>query len=332
MALTEQSNATLEDISRVLSREENRTVALCGHVSPDGDCLGSVLALGHALRLLGKDVACLLAKDEAVELGLSFIPGAGALAPACSYVGESDVFVACDVPNLQRLGDAAAVHARAKTTITVDHHASPTTVSDLNYVDPDAPATALIVWDLVKAMGLSPTADIAACAYTGLMTDTGGFQFQNTTVGCFAAASEMVACGADPASIARDSFQNRSVSSLMLERRMLERAEFDLDRGFAISCLSQEDFLEAGADRHDAEPLINVLRSVAGVEVAAILRDQGDVVRGSLRAKDDTDVSAIAREFGGGGHVAAAGFTYEGSLPEAVSDVKRALIEAREGR
>lgn len=328
MAVTEQTNASLSDIAKVF--EAHRSFAICGHVSPDGDCLGSQLALAHSLRAMGKTAVCLLAKDEPLDLGLSLIPGAGELMPACRYGEIPDVFVACDVPNLQRLGDGSQVHARARVTVTIDHHAYPVAMSDFNYVDPDAPATAMIVWNLLASSGFPMTEKVASCAYAGLMTDTGGFQFQNTDAECFLRAAEMVDAGAKPSSIARDCFQNRSVASLRLEQRMLERAEFDLEKGIALSCISKEDFDELGAGKHDAEPLINVLRSVAGVRVAGILRDQAGEVRGSLRAKDDTDVSAVARMFGGGGHIAAAGFTYEGTLADALRDVRQALLDVCE--
>lgn len=326
MAVTEQTNATFDDIAKVFA--DNDVFAICGHVSPDGDCLGSQLALAHSLRAAGKTAVCLLAKDDPIELGLSLIPGAHDLLPACDYCESPDVFIACDVPNLQRLGDAAEVHGRAGLTVTIDHHAVPVAMSDLNYIDPDAPATAMIVWELLTSSGLPVTADVATCAFTGLLTDTGGFQFQNTNAACFQRASEMVSFGAVPSSIARNCFQNRTEASLRLEERMLDRAEFDMENGIALSYLTKEDFEEFGAAKHDAEPLINVLRSVAGVKVACILRDQAGEVRGSLRAKDDTDVSEVARRFGGGGHIAAAGFTYEGSIEEAVADVKHALMAA----
>lgn len=330
MALTEQSNTTLAEIAEEFRRIES--FAICGHVSPDGDCLGSQLALAHALRSLGKEVTCLLARDEPLELGLSLMPGAEGLSPACRFEGSADAFVACDVPNVTRLGDGASVQARCARTFTIDHHACPTSMSTFNYVDPDAPATASIVWELVGLLGIELTPDIARCAFTGLLTDTGGFQFQNADADCFSVAAQMVSSGANPAQIARDTFQNRSLASLRLEQRMLERAHVDEEAGVAVSYLKREDFDELGASKHDAEPLVNVLRSLSCVRVVAMLREQGSEVRGSLRAKDDTDVSQVARSFGGGGHVAAAGFAYDGSLSDAVRDVESALRAALAGQ
>lgn len=324
--VTPQTNVDLAGIAARM--KEIDSFALCGHVNPDGDCLGSQLALAWALRSLGKSVDCLLARDDALDAGLRWLPGSEDLVPAAEYAGSPQAFVACDVPTTERLGDGAAVQARCAETFTVDHHAVETCMSQHNYVDPDAAAAALIVWQLVKELGVVPDVRIAQCAYAGLMTDTGGFRYQNADAACFAAAAEMVAAGARPDEAAVAFFQNRSVASLRLMERMLDHAEMDLDSGMAISYVTLADFQECGAVRADSEALIDVLRSVSGVRVVAMLRENSEEVRGSLRAKDGTDVSHIARSFGGGGHVAASGFTYKGPLDEAVAAVRAAMLAA----
>ena len=150
-------------------------------------------------------------------------------------------------------------------------------------------------------------------------------QYQNTDAAAMRAASEMVEAGADPASVSRAIFQNRTLPSVRLEGIAVERMTFGAGGAYALSWLSCDDFEATGAVKADAEPIIDALRSVAGVRVACMLREQGDVVRGSLRAKDDTDVAAVARSFGGGGHVAAAGFTLSCTLDEARRLVDEAL-------
>ena len=177
-------------------------------------------------------------------------------------------------------------------------------------------------------LGVSRSGDLVTCCYTGLVTDTGRFQYQNTDARCMRLASQMVEEGADPASISRAVFQNRTLASMQLEAQAVSRAEFHEREGFAISYLTLADFARFKAVKSDAEPVINALRSIAGVNVACMLRQHEDCIRGSLRAKDDTDVSAIARSFGGGGHVAAAGFTLHTSMQEAVEQVRAALQEA----
>ena len=326
MAVTPQTNT---DLSTIAARLRGvASVAICGHVNPDGDCLGSQLALAHALRALGVQVDCLLAQPDALDAGMRTLPGADDLVPAAAYTASPEAFVAVDVPTPERLGDAAAVHARCPLTITIDHHAVPCAMSQLNYVDPDAPATAQLVWRLVKELGVEPTAELAQCAYVGLMTDTGGFRYQQTDAACFQAAAEMTAAGARPSDAAVAFFQNRSLASVRLMERMLARAEIDLERGLALSYVTRADFEELGAVRADAEPLVDTLRSIRGVRAAGMLREQDGCVRGSLRAKDGTDVAQTARRFGGGGHRAAAGFTFEGALDEAIPAVRAALLEA----
>ena len=322
MALTPQSNTTLRAIADVLRGADE--VVLAGHVSPDGDCLGSQLALAAALRSLGKRVVCVLAKDEPIDANLRFLPGADWFVPAASYEGTPDLFVALDVPNADRLGEAASILERCPASVTVDHHAAPKRMTELAYVDPESPSATMLVWELVRELGCADEV-VATCCYTGLVTDTGRFQYQNTRVGAFEAAAEMVRAGADPSAVATAVFQNRSLASMRLEALVLDRMLFGADGQLVVSWLTLQDFEASGAVKADAEPLVNSLRMLSGVRIACMLREQADGIRGSLRAKDDTDVSLIARTLGGGGHKAAAGFTLACAMEEAVGKVAEAL-------
>lgn len=327
MSLTPQSNTDLASLAEEL--KGHSTFALCGHINPDGDCIGSQLALCHALRLLGKEVTCLLAQKGGIDKGLSFLPGISAMVPASDYGSTPEVFIACDVPSVERMGDdVAAVRERCGLTVTIDHHAHPERVSDLSYVDPAAPATTTIIWDLIKELGVDPTDDVACCAYTGLVTDTGCFQFQNTDTAAFAAAFEMVSAGAKPDEVARNVFQNRTLASLKLEETVLSRMQLGLGGAYALSYLTRADFEKANAVKADSEPLVNVLRSIEGVQVACLLREEPEHIRGSMRAKNDVDVSALARSMNGGGHRAAAGFTLYEDLPTALAHVAQTLENA----
>lgn len=323
MAVTPQSNTTLEEIAEVLLKAQ--TIAICGHVSPDGDCLGAGLALAHALRGLGKKVAALTARPEPIEPGLRFLPGADTLMAAVDYSGVPDVLVAVDVPTPERLGDGDAVRKRARATVTIDHHAVPQAMADYSYTDPDVAATAMLVWQLAHLLGADCAGAVATCCYTGLMTDTGRFQYQNTDEGVFLSAAQMVKEGARPGDISCEVYQNRPLASLLLEALVIDRMVFLSGGQCVISWLETSDFERLGAQKSDAEPLVNVLRSVGGVRVACMLRQQDGAVRGSLRAKDDTDVAAIARRFGGGGHRAAAGFTFQGTVAQAVEELSGIL-------
>lgn len=325
------TGASLREVAQVLAPLDD--IVICGHVSPDGDCIGSQLGLAAALKQQGKRVTCLLAKNEPIDYGLHFLPGIDDMVYAGDFDGPIGAFVSVDVPNADRMGNAAAkLHAAAPVTVTIDHHPASKPMSQVNHVDVDASAAALIVWDLAAAMGVELSSDIATCCYTGLVTDTGRFQYQNTDAASFSAASAMIAAGADPSTISQQVYQNRSLASLKLEMAILQHMEFYGDGAFAVSYLSLGDFQAADAQKSDAEPLIDVLRSLRGVRVACILREQEDNVRGSLRAKDDTDVSDIAANIGGGGHRAAAGFTFNGSLDDAracIAQVYKNLEQAR---
>ncbi len=321
--LTPQSNTTLTEIAQRLN--EFQTFAICGHVNPDGDCLGSQLALYHALVSKGKDVVCLLAKDDPLSEDFMFLPGIETMIPAQEYTDTPDVFIAVDVPTRERMKDAAPCAERTAFTITIDHHVNPEAVSLLNYVDPDSPSASLLIWKLVKEMD-AQSQEVALCALTGLITDTGRFSFQNTTPEAFIVAAEMVEMGASLSLISNEVFQSRSLPSLLLERIVLDRLSLSCDGKFSCSYLSLEDFETCKATKADAEVLIDTLRGIRGVQVALILKESTDnEVRGSLRAKDDTDVSVVARLYDGGGHKAAAGFTFKGSLDEAVAEVPEAV-------
>ena len=324
MAVTPQTNTTLTAIACAL-RERDHFV-ICGHVSPDGDCLGSQLALAAALRQAGKQCACVLARDEEPPRDLAFLPGFDGLVPAARYEGPCEVFVAVDVPTTERVGDAARLQAAADLTVTVDHHAVPEAMSVLSYTDPDVASTTMLVWELAAVLGAERDRIVATCCYTGLMTDTGRFQYQNADAAAFAAAAEMVAAGAEPAVISRRIYQSRSLASVQLEGRNADHMALSADGAAALSWLSQADFEACGACKADAEPMVDVLRAIDGVEVACMLREQPDgEIRGSLRAKGDADVAAIARAFGGGGHTAAAGFTFAGTLVQAVDALAERL-------
>ena len=324
MTVTPQTNTTLEQIAEVIRAHDD--FVLCGHVSPDGDCLGSQLALWHTLRAMGKRATCVLVRDEVVGPALSFMPGMSEMIPAKNFDGTCEVFIGLDVPSRQRIGeDACKILDSAADSITIDHHAFDTPMCNHVYVDPDIASASILVWNIAKMLISEPPVESATCAYAGLLTDTGSFRFQNSDSIAFNAAAELVAHGADPSWVATHTYQSRTLESLKLEAITIFRLQTVCDGKAAISYVSQEDMERIGAKRTDVEPLIDTVRSVAGTTVACVLRDQDGVVRGNIRSKDDTDVSILARELGGGGHKAAAGFTLEMPLSEAVDFMKEKL-------
>ena len=328
MATTPQTNTTLLAIANALKDADD--IVIGGHVGPDGDCLGSQLALMHALRSMGKTVTATLAKDEPIDAALAYLPGSDQMVFAGSYDGPVRAFVAVDVPNEERLmPDQWRLHQKAQLTITIDHHAYDKAMADLSYTDPDAASASILVWQVCEYLGASSNSEVAQCAFTGLMTDTGSFRYSNANAEAFEYAAAMVKAGADPSLAAQKVFQNRRRASVELQKLVIERMAFSCGGRFAVSYLLRDDFERLGAVKSDAEPMIDVLRSIEGVDVACMLREQEKDIRGSFRAKDDTDVAALARKYGGGGHKAAAGFSLSLPMGKALdvvcADVMKAL-------
>jgi phosphoesterase RecJ-like protein len=281
----------------------------------------------HALKSLGKNVVCVLVRDEPIGPELAFMPGSDSMVPAVTYEGPCTVFMGLDVPSRERIGAAVDLLDRSELSITIDHHAADQRMCDYVYVDPDCAAASILVWDVVKLLLEEPPLESALCAYVGLATDTGCFRFQNSDSKAFAAAAELIGFGVDPAYVATKSFQNRSLASLKLEGCVIDRLEIIVDGQAAISWVTKADFDRVGGVKSDAEPLIDTVRELTGIRVACMLREQDGKIRGSLRSKDETDVSVLARRFGGGGHHAAAGFTLDMTLSEALSLMKTSISE-----
>lgn len=321
-------NSSLEEIAEVL--KSANSIAICGHTTPDGDCIGSQMAAYHALRALGKSVKCLLARNEALDKSLSFLPGCQDMIAAKNYTETPDVFLALDVPNVGRMGVAGAeVFERAPVTITIDHHRSEEPMSNYNFVSPTTASASMLVWDLIGCLGVEKTKDIAQCCYHGLVTDTGSFRHQNTSVDCFEYAMEMLNAGADIQATSEAFFMSRRYESIALEQEVLSRLRRGSKKNYAITYITREDFKKFKCKKIDAEPIVEVMRSIDGVRVACILREESNrSIRGSFRASDDTDVSRLANFFGGGGHKGAAGFGLFASLSDDSSQKQVSPLEA----
>lgn len=291
------------------------SVAVCAHVRPDGDAVGSVLALTLALRAAGIPAVPTLADDRDPSATYAFLPGFG-LYVRPTELEQPQVFVALDTPNPDRLGIAEPLAANAETLIVIDHHPDNRQFGSVNIVDEHAAATSQLVWRFLEALEVPPTPEIALCCYVALMTDTGRFQYDNTTSDALRIAAEMLDAGVEPAEASRLVYQERSEASLALEARLLSRLTVANGGHVAWTWLDDEDFRVTGALPEEAEHLPDAVRVIGGIDVAVLLRVIGGEVRGNLRAKTGADVGSVARALGGGGHRAAAGFTFEGSLDE----------------
>jgi phosphoesterase RecJ-like protein len=290
------------------------------HENPDGDALGSLLGATLALRGLGKDVVMYLAGDAPLPAEYGFLPLAELRRELPEDV-ESRVVLALDCANESRIGPVPELLERAPLVIDVDHHHDNTRFGGVNLIVADASSTAEIVRDLLHELDVPLTPEIAEALYVALVTDTGRFQYANTTPKALRLAAELVEAGADVHKVFQDVYENVQFAKLKLLARALERAQVYEGGRLVVSYLLRNDFAEVGAVEPYSEGIIDFLRAVEGADMAALIREPprggSPARRISLRAShDELDVSAIARASGGGGHRQAAGFSSDASIAE----------------
>lgn len=303
---------------------EGRRFLIVGHVDPDPDAIGSVLALDRVLRAMNKQSAPLSA--DAPAANWDFMPGVDRIvSPADVEADRSTVLVVLD-GELNRAGSAAGLAKSAGLTVNIDHHETNPLVCDVNWVVPEAPATGVLVYHLIKALGAPIDAGTATCLYAALWSDTGSFRFPNTTAESFEIAAELVRLGARPDQIARR-LGEKSTGYMRLLSRFLSTLQQSPDGRIAWACLTQKMVEEAGAEPYDTEGLMQYPMMISGVELGFLLRETGSGdVRVSLRSRGSVDVSAVAASLGGGGHARAAGATVEGDVAAA----QRLVLERME--
>lgn len=306
------------------------SIAISGHTNPDGDALGSVLGLGLALRRHYplKRVDLLLADDAPVPRVYRFLAGSDELVPAACYADDPDLFIAVDAPTLERLQDSSAVANRAGARLVIDHHPAREEFADVVVRDPSAAATAVLVSGLLEAAHIKLEPAIAQCLFCGLVTDTGRFQYQNADPAAFACAARLVEAGADPARVALEVYQSQRLEYLHLESIVMGRIRTAADGRVAYSYATADDLAACGVGHDECDGLIDAVRQVEGAEVCLFLKDgrTPGIVRGNLRSKVDLDVSVVAARHDGGGHAAAAGFSFKGTVEEALDTVLPELI------
>src|SRR3989440_3205709 len=320
------STSKFQDIGQIL--RDHQRFAILGHVRPDGDALGSQLALALSLQQLGKDVR--VWNEDGMLEKYSFLPRADLLTKPPSVAEDVDVAIALDTAIQNRLGTALAAVGSAKIWINIDHHRSNPGYGDLVIVDVSAPATGEIIFNLIKSQGLPFDHDIAENLYAAISTDTGSFQYPNTSARTFEIAAELVrAGGLDVGKISRQLYENYPRRRLELLRELLRTMRFSAHDRVASFSLSLKTAADLSVLPEDNEGLIDHLRAVRGVIVAVFFEELVDgKVRVSMRSKDEAvDVCAICQKFGGGGHTLAAGARIRGSLAEVEEKV---LEEVRE--
>lgn len=304
--------------------EDSPTIAICAHTSPDGDAIGSGLALAMIIRAHcpHSQVTNLLADDAPVPRIYRFLPGADSFVRARDYHEDPDLFISVDLSRDSRLNEAEVVLGRSAHHAIIDHHPCTSHTGDVALIRPDAAAAGVLVTEFAQQLGVTLTPAMAQCLFCAITTDTGRFQYQNADPEAFQVASLLVDAGARPSEVSLNVYQSFSLSYLHLEAAVMARITTFAQGRIAYSYATEEDFERTNAQLDECDGLIDVVRSVAGGEVALFLKEvPGGHVRGNLRSKNDLDVSLVAAELGGGGHKAAAGFTFDGELGEALSAV-----------
>ncbi|HEV3409943.1 MAG TPA: bifunctional oligoribonuclease/PAP phosphatase NrnA, partial [Chthoniobacterales bacterium] len=290
-------------------------IAVLSHVRPDGDALGSQLALGISLRQLGKEVV--VWNEDGMLEKYSFMPCAELLVRPPAEPQEFDLSVALDTAVQNRLGNAGEA-VRAPKWINIDHHPTNPRYGDLNYIEPTAPATGQILYELLATQDLPINPEIAENLFVAISTDTGSFQYPNTTAHTFEIGAELVKRGVNVGRVSQLLYENYPRRRVELLRELLRTMRFEADGRVASFSLALKLARELGVKPEDNEGLIDHLRAIHGVVVAVFFEELPEgKVRVSMRSKSAAaDVAAIAQRFGGGGHVLAAGARVRGSLPE----------------
>ena len=300
------------------------------HENPDGDSLGSILAMKLALDQLGKDAVMYLSGETPLPSEYTFMPLDGIRRKLPEDMNER-VVLALDCANARRIGPDPSVLERAPLVVDIDHHHDNTRFGHINVIVASASSTGEVLRDLFEVMGIELTPDIAEALYIALVTDTGRFQYANTTPKTLRVAAELVEAGADVHRVFQTVYENIAFAKLKLLARALEHARVYEGGRMIVSHLERSDFEAAGAEEPFSEGIIDFLRAVEGAEIAALIREpptqNGPLRRVSLRTRDqEIDVSAIARKSGGGGHPQAAGFSSESSVDEITEFLRREFL------
>ena len=302
------------------------------HENPDGDALGSLLALSLALRQLDKDAVMYLPGQTPLPQEYAFMPLDDLVRELPEDAAER-VLLAVDCAKEDRIGDESVLSA-APLVLDIDHHHDNTRFGDLNLIVADASSTGEVLRDVFAELGVELTPELAEPLYIALVTDTGRFQYANTTPKSLRLAAELVEAGADVHAVFQEVYESVEFAKLKLLARALGRAEVLEGGRIVVSHLLRTDFTEVGAAEPYSEGIIDYLRAVEGAELAALIREQlhgsPRAHKGSLRSSiDELDVSVIARSFGGGGHRQAAGFSSDAPLEEIVERIRLAFLEQR---
>jgi phosphoesterase RecJ-like protein len=312
-SLVEKAAATIASSTRL---------ALACHVGPDGDALGSMLGFGLAARSAGKEVVASFGSPFALPANLSFLP-TDLLVDPDAFPERPETMVVFDAGSKDRLAELGSPAGDAGTLIVFDHHVTNEGFGHIVLNDPTAAATAVVVVEVLDELGWPITEEVAISLLTALITDTGRFQYSNTSPSTLELAARLVAAGARPELISQKVYEEAPFGYLKVAGAALGRATLDPELSMVSTVVTQGDLDDAGVDWGDIDNLMNTLRLAEEADVAVLAKaGPDDRVKVSIRSRGATDVGSLAAELGGGGHRLASGFTFQGDPDDALDEVR----------
>ena len=297
------------------------SIGVVGHVGPDGDAFGSMIGLARSARLAGRQAVASFDEPFVVPDEMSFLDTSVLVRPK-DFPTDLDVAVAVDTSVRSRVGALAGAMEKANRLVVIDHHISDGSWGDTVAIDTNAGATTELVYELLSLLEWPIDKEVATALYTGLVTDTGRFQYSSTSSRTHDIASDLLARGVETDVVGQKLFEEASFGYYHIVSRVLGRAVLDADHAFVWSIMEPADLAAAGIGYHETEGLMDLVRMARGTEVACLLKRKGaGVTKGSLRSRGRVDVAAIARSFDGGGHHNAAGFTSAADPAEIIEQI-----------
>lgn len=302
---------TLDNIIEEIKKA--KSIVVLTHENPDGDAIGSVLAMNMALKQLGKEPDVIVPEVPKIY---EFLPCANEIKKETD-VENYDLAIALDCSTIKMLNGGSKYFENAKVKVSIDHHGTNTMYGDINFVNPDAPACTQILITIFEYFGVEITKEIGTCILTGIITDTGGFGYQNTTSETFEFASNLLKRGVNVSDVYRRVMNTKSKANFELRKRAIDRLEFFEDGKIAFTYITIQDQEEANSQAGDHEGIVEEGRAIEGVEVSIFLRETPKGFKASLRSNEYVNVSDICLMFGGGGHIKAAGCMIDKPLEQA---------------
>lgn len=314
---------TLDDITKAINEAE--TIAILTHESPDGDAMGSSLAMYNALKDMGKKPDIIIPEYPRT---FSFLPGADEILKEGKQK-QYDLVISLDCADLKRLNGFANYFKDAKTTISIDHHRMNPMFADYNYVDPASPACCQILVVILEYLKVEITKDIGTCLLTGIITDTGGFKYPGVTAETFEFAAWLLTSGVNVSNIYKKVLQIKTRANYELSKLAMNRMEFLEDDRITFTYITLEDEKRFQAEEGSHEGIVEIGRDIEGVEVSIFLHEAEDGFKVSLRSNEYINVSEVCFMFGGGGHMRAAGCKMTGTIEQIknklVNEIKKEL-------